>query len=88
MSEDNDKITCYFRSGKGYTGHEDYPCPIIGQCDCDDCFIIESAVRNAIKAVSGQIDDLDETQTPGPTVLFELSCEEEDGETDNEHSEA
>lgn len=76
-------MTCFFRE-KGYTGQ----CPFVGHCDCDDCLMVELAVKKAIKVMSRQIDDLDETQTPGPTVLFELSCEEEDGETDNEHSEA
>ena len=93
MSDDNDKITCYFR-GKGYTGQEDYPCPLIGQCDCDDCFIIESAVKKAIKKVSGQmhgeesqIDNVEEAQDPESSVLFELTCDgDKDGDKDDEQS--
>ena len=94
MSDDNDKIMCYFR-GKGYTGQEDYPCPLIGQCDCNDCFIVASAVKKAIEDVCGQIqgkeeseiENYEEAQDPESSVLFELTCDGgEDGEKDNEHS--
>ena len=41
--------TCYFK-GKGYTNHEDYSCPLrIGLCGCDDCSVLATAIKAAIK---------------------------------------
>lgn len=84
MSDNNDYMTCFFRE-KGYTGQ----CPFVGHCDCDDCLMVELAVKKAIKVVTekkheeeSRIDDLDEPQTPDSSVLYELHCDE-----DNEHSE-
>lgn len=84
MSEE-DKRTCYFK-GKGYTGHEDYSCPFVGDCDRDDCFILTAAVKKSIENVIGQIQGKKEseienqegTQDPEESVVFEFVYDKHD----------
>ncbi len=79
MSEEDDKKTCYF---KGYTSREDYSCPLrIGLCGCDDCSILASAIKGAIKEFieqkQSEIENQEVTKDSEESVVFELSCDED-----------